>query len=237
MPKPIMWLCASWKPGSTVAPRRSTTRSASFRRSRLASSASIRPPAMATADARGRSGFMVSTLALTSARSVTASLAGQQGRDRGAGEPVADDPALALGDDRLAGAQVAQRLGHGGVVDSGRGGQVGDADRAGRLDTGEQGEPGGIAEHGEVASAGLDRVGVESGDGLADPFGVDDPVIGPVRGQQVHRIRIPHPGALTHPGPPGARTASTPRGDSYPRWTSCIGNASGITSPHGNATG
>ena len=71
MPNPAMWLCASWNPGSTVAPRRSTTRAA---RDGSASSASIRPPAMATAEARGRaagSGSKVSTLALTSTRSVT----------------------------------------------------------------------------------------------------------------------------------------------------------------------
>ena len=48
----------------------------------LASSASIRPPAMATAEARGRSRSMVSTLALTSVRSVTALPAGRSARRR-----------------------------------------------------------------------------------------------------------------------------------------------------------
>jgi hypothetical protein len=42
-------------------------------------------------------------------------------RDGGAGELVADDPAVALGGDGLGGAQVPQRLGDGGVVDPGRG--------------------------------------------------------------------------------------------------------------------
>ena len=68
MPNPIMWLCASWNPGSTVAPRRSTTRAAP---GGISSRAVIRPCATATAVARGRAGSMVSTLALTSARSVT----------------------------------------------------------------------------------------------------------------------------------------------------------------------
>ena len=67
MPNPIMWLCASWNPGSTVAPRRSTTRAAP---GGISSRAVIRPCAMATAVARGRFGSMVSTLALTSTRSV-----------------------------------------------------------------------------------------------------------------------------------------------------------------------
>src|ERR1700743_3209785 len=66
-PNQAMWLWASWKPGSTVAPARSTT-SRAFRPSRAGSTARIRPPAMATERARGRAGSMVSTLAVTSSR-------------------------------------------------------------------------------------------------------------------------------------------------------------------------
>ncbi len=77
-----------------------------------------------------------------------------------------DDPAVALGGDGLGGAQVAQGLGDGGVVDPGGSGEVGDADRAGGLDAGEDGDPTRLA---------------EGGDGLADALAVDDAVAGAVR--------------------------------------------------------
>jgi hypothetical protein len=67
-PKPIMWLCASWNPGSSVAPRKSST----ARAARPAASAwtpVTRPPVTETAAARGRAASMVSTFALTSSKS------------------------------------------------------------------------------------------------------------------------------------------------------------------------
>ena len=105
---------------------------------------------------------------------------------------VSDDPAVALGADRLGGAQMAQCLGDGGVVDPGRGGQIGHADRPGRLDAGQQREPGGIGQHGELPGAGVDRLGVRyGGNGLADALAVNNAVIGSFRGQQVHEGQCP----------------------------------------------
>jgi len=60
------------------------------------------------------------------------------------GEQVPDDPAVPLGDDDPGGAQVAEGLRDGGVVDAGGGCEVRDADRPGCLDAGQQGEPGGV---------------------------------------------------------------------------------------------
>jgi hypothetical protein len=72
------------------------------------------------------------------------------------GEQVADDPAIAFGTDDLGGAQVAESLGDRGVVQAGRRGQIRDADRPGGADAGQQGEPGGIGEHGIVLRLGAD---------------------------------------------------------------------------------
>ena len=108
------------------------------------------------------------------------------------GEEVADDPAITFSDDDLGGAQVAESLRHRGVVQAGRCGQVRDADRPGGADAGQQGEPGGIGEHGIVLRLAADRFGVaEGGDGAADPFLVDDPMVGPVGGQKVHHCSLP----------------------------------------------
>src|SRR5208283_4383436 len=103
-----------------------------------------------------------------------------------------DDPAVALGADYLGSAQVAEGLGDGGVVQAGCCGQIGNADGPGGADAGQQGEPGGVGEHGVVLGLGADGLGVaEVGDGAADPLGVDDPVAGPVGGQKVHPRSLP----------------------------------------------
>ena len=71
MPKDGMWLCASWKPGTTVRPWRLTTRSASrWRRSSSPSpTATMRPPSTASAVARGRAGSMVRSVPPSKIRS------------------------------------------------------------------------------------------------------------------------------------------------------------------------
>ncbi len=108
------------------------------------------------------------------------------------GEQVADDPAITFGVDDLGGAQVAESLGDRGVMQAGRCSQVRDADPPGGADAGQQGEPGGIGEHGIVLRLGADRFGVaEGGDGAADLFLIDNPVAGPVRGQKVHDRNLP----------------------------------------------
>src|SRR5580692_9344255 len=61
-------------------------------------------------------------------RSYRSGRVGQQVRDGGLGEPVADHAAVTFGGDRLGGAQVAQGLRDGGVVDPRRRGEVRDAD-------------------------------------------------------------------------------------------------------------
>ena len=109
----------------------------------------------------------------------------EEGADWMVGEQVADDPAITFGADDLSGAQVAQSLGDRGVVQAGRCDQVRDADRPGGADAGQQGEPGGIGEHGIVLRPGADRFGiVERGDGMADLFLIDDPVAGPAAGRR-----------------------------------------------------
>jgi hypothetical protein len=117
---------------------------------------------------------------------------GEEGSDWVVGEQVADDPAIAFGADDPGGAQVAEGLGDRGVVQAGRGGQVGDADRPGGADAGQLGEPGGIGQQGMMLRLGADRFGVaEGGDGAADPFLVDDPVAALFCGQKVHDHNLP----------------------------------------------
>ena len=71
-----------------------------------------------------------------------------------------------------------------GGLYTGRGGQVGDADRLGRPDAGQQREPGRVGQDRELARPGLDGLGaIQGGDGLTDPFLVDDPVAGSLRGK------------------------------------------------------
>jgi hypothetical protein len=108
------------------------------------------------------------------------------------GEQVADNPAITFGVDDLGGAQVAESLGDRGILQAGRCGQVRDADRPGDADAGQQGKTGGIGEHGIVLRPGADRFGVtESGDGAADLFLIDDPVVSLVGGQKVHHRSLP----------------------------------------------
>jgi hypothetical protein len=114
-------------------------------------------------------------------------MAGEQRADWMIGELVADDPAVALRGDDLAGAQVPQRLGDRGVLQAGGGGQIGDADRPGGADADEQHEPGRIGQHGEVLRQRMRRSGVtESSDGLADLFAVDDALVCAVGRNEVH---------------------------------------------------
>jgi hypothetical protein len=119
-------------------------------------------------------------------------MVGEQLADWMVGELVSDHPAVALWGDDLAGAKVPQRLGHGGVLEAGRDGEVGDADRPGRADADEQHEPGRIGQHGEVLSQCADRYGIaESGDGLADLFAVDDALVCAVGRDEVHGPSLP----------------------------------------------
>ncbi len=107
-------------------------------------------------------------------------------------ELVADDPAVAFGADGLARPQEAEGLGDRGIADVRSDGQVGDADRAGRLDGEQEAQPGGIGEEGEPLRPGLDRGQVaEAFDGLADLLLVDDPAVGAVGGNQVHADSLP----------------------------------------------
>ena len=71
-------------------------------------------------------------------------------------EQVPDDPAIALRGDDLVGPQMAEGLRDGGVVDSGGRREVRDADRPGGVDTGQQGEPGGISQYAEALGPGTD---------------------------------------------------------------------------------
>jgi hypothetical protein len=82
---------------------------------------------------------------------------------------------------------MAQSLRDGGIGDSGGRGEIGDADRARGVDAAQQGQACWVAEQTEAPSPLTDgRWFVEGGDGLADPFAVDDTLIGSFRRQQVH---------------------------------------------------
>lgn len=119
-------------------------------------------------------------------------MAGEQRADWMIGELVADDPAVALRGDDLAGAQVPQRLGDRGVLQAGGDGQVRDADRPGGSDTDEQHEPGRIGQHGKVLRQRTRRSRVtESSDGLADLFAVDDALVCAVGRNEVHGPSLP----------------------------------------------
>ena len=74
--------------------------------------------------------------------------------DDGGFEQIADDPAVALGGDGVAGAQELQGLGGGDVADVCCDGEAGDADRAGCFDAEQETQPGGVAEQGEPLSPG-----------------------------------------------------------------------------------
>jgi hypothetical protein len=55
-------------------------------------------------------------------------------------------------------------------------------------------------EHGMALSLGADRFRVgQSGDGAADLFLVDDPVVGPLGGQKVHHRSLPDRSMTDHP--------------------------------------
>ena len=119
-------------------------------------------------------------------------MAGEQRTDWMIGELVADDPAVALRGDDLAGAKVSQRLGDRGVLQAGGDGQIGDADRSGGTDADEQHEPGRISQYGEVLGQRPHRCGAaESGDGLADLFAVDDALVCAVGRDEVHDPSLP----------------------------------------------
>ena len=116
----------------------------------------------------------------------------EQRGDRAVDEAVPDDPAIALGGDGAAGAQMPQSLGDGGIGDPGGGRKVGDADRAGRMDAGEHGQPGGIGQQGELSRAGPQRGGVADGlDGLADALAVDDALAVTLGRQEMHADSLP----------------------------------------------
>ena len=73
------------------------------------------------------------------------------------------------------------------VGESGRYGQVGDADRSGGFDGDEESQPGGVAEQRETLGPRLDLFGVvESLDGGADVIAVDDPAVSLIGGNKVH---------------------------------------------------
>ena len=119
-------------------------------------------------------------------------MAGEQCADWMVGELVADDPAVALRGDDLAGTKVPQRLRDRGVLEAGGDGEVGDADRPCGVDADEQHEPGRISEHSEMLSQCADRYGIaESGDGLADLFAVDDALVCAVGRDEVHDPSLP----------------------------------------------
>jgi hypothetical protein len=114
-------------------------------------------------------------------------MVGEQRADWMIGELVADDPAVTLRGDDLAGAQVPQRLGDRGVLQAGGDGQIGDADRPGGADANEQHEPGRIGQHGKVLRQRTHRSSVtESSDGLAGLFAVDDALVCAVGRNEVH---------------------------------------------------
>ncbi len=119
-------------------------------------------------------------------------MVGEQRADWMIGEPVADDPAVALRGDDLAGAKVPQRLRDRGVLEAGGDGQIGDADRPGGTDADEQHEPGRISQYGEVLGQRPHRCGVpECSDGLADLFAVDDALVCAVGRDEVHGPSLP----------------------------------------------
>lgn len=107
-------------------------------------------------------------------------------------ELVADDPAIALGPDHAPGAQEAQGLGDRGIADVRRHGEVGDADRSGRLDADQKAQAGRIAEHGKHPHPVRDvRYLTKTRDGLTDPFRIDHPVVGTLGRNQVHAPSLP----------------------------------------------
>ena len=119
-------------------------------------------------------------------------MAGEQRADWMIGELVSDHPAVALRGDDLAGAKVPQRLRDRGVLEAGRYGEVGDADRTGGTDADKQHEPGRIGQHGEVLRQRPYRCRVpEGGDGLADLFAVDDALVCAVGRDEVHAPSLP----------------------------------------------
>lgn len=101
-------------------------------------------------------------------------MVGGQCADWVIGELVADDPAMALCSDDLAGAQVPQRLGDRDVMETGGDSEVGDADRRGGADADEQRQPGRVGQHGEVLRQHTHRCRVaECGDGRWDALVCD----------------------------------------------------------------
>ena len=118
----------------------------------------------------------------------------QQFSDGAIDEAIAHDSAIALGHDRLAGSEVAQGLRDGGIGEAGGCGEIGNADRPRGVDTAEQGQPGGVGQKGKPSRAVPDGLWVVEGcDGLADPFAVDDTLMGSLRRQQMHVVIMSHP--------------------------------------------
>jgi len=111
----------------------------------------------------------------------------QQSRHRRISQPVPDNPPVPLRRHDRGHAQVPQRLRHRRVVHSRRGGEVGHTDRPGGVNARQDHQPGGVAKHREPLGTRRDILRTAKRlDGLADPFPIDDTVIGSFRGQQMH---------------------------------------------------